>query len=124
MQHHQEWGGVWWATFLVTYRCRLRLQHGAARWMRSPAARPRGCAQRATEGVVLEHASMVNVGRGRQAAEGTETPRGRRGGGSPWMMVMRRWSPRMMVARHAEARSESTDNGGGAGRAQGKILAA
>jgi hypothetical protein len=28
---------------------------------------------------------------------------------------MRGWSPRMMVAQHAEARSEPIDDGGGAG---------
>jgi hypothetical protein len=44
-------------------------------------AQPQGRAQGAAEGAVLEHVSMVNAGRGRWAAEGTEAPRGRQRGG-------------------------------------------
>jgi hypothetical protein len=77
----------------VNYRCRQQLRHVAARWMRSPTARPRGHEHGAAEGAVLEHVGTVNTNRGRRAAEGVEMPRGRRGGQSPRTMVMRGLSP-------------------------------
>jgi hypothetical protein len=112
MQHHQEWGrvgegGVWGATVLVTYRCRQWLWHGVARWTRLSAAQPRGCAQQAAEGTILEHVGTVNAGRGRRAADGVETPRGRQGGGSPWTMAMRGWSPRMTARCSTRRRCRS-----------------
>jgi hypothetical protein len=56
-------------------------------------ARPRGHAQGAAEGAVLEHVGTINAGRGRWEAEGVETSRGRRGVGSPRTTAMREWSP-------------------------------
>jgi hypothetical protein len=109
MEHHQEWGrvGVWGATVLVTYRCRQCLRHGVAQWTRLSAAQPRGCAQQAVEGTILEHVGTVNAGRGRRAADGAEMLRGRQGGRSPQMMAMRGWSPQTTVRCSTRRRGRS-----------------
>jgi hypothetical protein len=83
--------------------------------MRSLAARPQGRARGVAEGAVLEHVSTINVDRGRRAAEGTETSRGRQGERSPRMTTTMGWSPWTMVAQHMEAQSESTDDSGSSG---------